>query len=369
MEHTAPFTMNDPSNAVVLREQPRAGDGPPYGEDDGIDIDLQLSDALDAAQKADDAQQRLGSILTPAEGQFETLNRVARKGLWPSSPIRKTQGAVGDQEVYFGVEIRDADQKWHLASSKSKLLSPNYLLVHNDEIKAMAEEVARRTGHDFVPVRETFDGTRYEYYLASPAFVNRVGDLREIERGNHTLLNGGFGDALDPNGDYVRLGLRAVNTYDGSARARVEAYVERLVCLNGALVKDGLFSFTFEHKVSTNGGRRQWEAELERAGYELRNLHTRFDAFAETLRQMREREVGMDELRAFARHKAIRSLPAAFRGDFLGRFLADEEPTLFGLYNAATYCTWHAGERLTQADVKRNEDLVALLTDPAISLN
>ncbi len=320
----------------------------------------------DGADVVLEAAHRLGRILTPEDGAFEVLNRVANKGIWPDAPIRKTQAQLGDQQVHYGVEIEDADGAWHLASSKSRLLSPQYLLVENGEIKAMAEAVAMRTGHDFVPTRETFDGTRYEYYLASPGFVNRVGDLRQIERGRHEFVNG---DGLDPNGDYVRLGLRAVNTYDGSARARVEAYVERLVCLNGALLKDQLFSFTFAHKVSDNGGREDWEAELDRAGYELRNLHTRFDAFTDRLRAMRERQVGMHELRAFAAHPAVRKLPDAFTGQFLSRFLADEEPTLFGLYNAATWCTWHAGEKLTQADVARNEDLVALLTNPALLLN
>ena len=57
-------------------------------------------------------------------------------------------------------------------------------------------------------------------------------------------------------------------------------------------------------------------------------------------------------------------LPAAFLsstyGEIVRRFYAHEEATGFGLLNAATYVTWHQGEKTTVQDYRRNEKLVEL---------
>ena len=100
----------------------------------------------------------MGTIL-PADDGFEAVNKVARKGLWPESAIRKVRGHTGTNDLHYAVEIQDADGHWHLASKPGRLLSPQYLLVHNRELKAMAEEVAVLTGYTWRPYREYFDGT------------------------------------------------------------------------------------------------------------------------------------------------------------------------------------------------------------------
>ncbi|MEM8598340.1 MAG: DUF932 domain-containing protein [Bacteroidota bacterium] len=282
-----------------------------------------------------------GSILPSPD--MTVLNDGARRGIWPNSRIEKQQASADGTSLHYAVRIFDADGKPHLASRPGVLLSPDYLLVHNDEMKEMAHEVARLTGHDFVPTRERFTlgrkgGARYEYLLESPTFTADV-----------------------TTGDTIACGIRALNSYDKSTRARVEVFATRLVCSNGMIARDTLFDFTFEHKVSTNGGREQWREELERAQYELRHLSVNFERFVELLRRLRDVPVGVPELAAFTK-KLAPAFPGSTYGEIVKQFMAHEDPTAFGLLNACTYTTWHRGDRVTDADMDRNGDLVALLT-------
>lgn len=278
-----------------------------------------------------------GHILERNES-FESVNKVAKKGIWPDSPIRKVRGHAGSNDLHYAVEIEDADGNWHLASKPGRLLSPSYLLVPNSELKEMAHEVAKLTGYSFRPYREYFDGTRYQYMLASEDFSADI-----------------------VPGDTVRAAIRAQQAYDGSQRAVTDVFVERLVCSNGMLVKDLLFSFDFEHSKSDNGAAEDWRKELERASYEIRTLPVNFENFVGTLRALREQNVGHYELQAFTEALPA-TFPASTYGDILRRFYAEEEPTSFGLLNACTYVTWHQGDKTTVQDFKRNELLVGLLT-------
>lgn len=277
-----------------------------------------------------------GIILEP-NGSFEIQNKVAKKGIWPDSPIRKVRGHTGSNDLHFAVEIKDADGNWHLASKPGRLLSPGYLLVENRELRSMAEEVAILTGYQWKPYREYFDGTRYQYMLVSEDFKAEV-----------TV------------GDTIRAAIRAQQSYDGTQRAVTEVFAERLVCSNGMLTKDLLFQFEFKHKISENGGAEDWKKELERASYEIRNLGVNFEKFVGRLRELREMNVGHDELAAFV--KALPpTFPASTLGDILKRYYTVEDPTAYGLLNACTYTTWHASSPTVQ-DYSRNEQLVKLLT-------
>ncbi len=206
----------------------------------------------------------------------------------------------------------------------------------------MAHEVARLSGYDWRPYREYFDGTRYQYMLASENFTEEVRP-----------------------GDNVRVAIRAQQAYDGSQRPVTDMFVERLVCANGMLTKDLLFRFEFEQKIRDGEAAEGWRKELERASYGLRNLPVNFERFTATLRALRSVPIGRPEMVRFT--KALpRSFPSSTYGDIVRRFYEEEEPSAFGLLNAATYVTWHQGETATIQDYKRNEQLVELLVSFAI---
>lgn len=280
-------------------------------------------------------EQARGGIRPPST-KFEVVNRVAHKGLWPDSPIRKEQAVADALGMHYSVQIRDADGHWHLASSKGRLLAPDYLLVNNRELKVMAEEVACATGFTWQPQREFFDGTRYLYSLVTD-------DLKV--------------DVVP--GDTIRLGILAKQSYDGTQRAAVEMFAERLVCSNGMRVKDQLFSFAFEHRSST-GLHQEWQSELERASYQLRHVGVRFEQLVQRLRMLRAVSVGHREMHRFT--KALpQGFPATTYGAIVRRFYAHEESTAFGLLNACTWVTWHRGVKAAIEDYRRNEQLVAML--------
>lgn len=291
-----------------------------------------------------DGWQRASRVNAPGHGHvftrsedMEIVNKVARKGIWPDNPIRKQAAFAGSQILHFAVEIEDADGNWHLASQKGKLLSPDYLLVNNAELREMAEAVAQRIGYGWTPRQEYFDGTRYKYFLTSD-------DLKlEVAQG-----------------DAVRLGIYARQAYDGSQRASVQVYAERLVCHNGMIVKDELFDFTFRHRTADA---QDWQAELDRASYQLRNLSVNFERFVGKLARLREIPIGNTELVGFT-ERIGGGFPVSTYGEIMRRFFTHEEATAFGLLNACTYVTWHRGETVTEQDFKRNEDLVALCTGP-----
>lgn len=296
---------------------------------------------IDVVDLTEDEPHRTGSILP--NPSMVVYNDGIKRGIYPDSRIEKQQASADGTSLHYAVRIFDADGNPHLASRPGSLLSPDYLLVENAEMKEMAHEVARLTGHDFTPTRERFTlgrkgGARYEYLLESPTFTAEV-----------------------TTGDTIACGIRAMNSYDKSTRARVEVFATRLVCSNGMIARDMLFDFTFEHKVSTNGGREQWREELERAQYELRHLSVNFERFAGTLRRLREVPVGVPELEAFTKRLAP-AFPGSTYGEIVRRFMAHEDKTAFGLLNACTYVTWHRGDKVTDADMDRNGDLVGLLT-------
>ncbi|GAB5519479.1 MAG: hypothetical protein RhofKO_17300 [Rhodothermales bacterium] len=276
--------------------------------------------------------------IRPQDATFKLVNRVAHKGLWPGSPIRKEQAVADALGMHYSVQIQDADGHWHLASSKGRLLSPDYLLVNNHELKTMAEEVARATGFTWQPQREFFDGTRYLYSLTTSDLVADV-----------------------VPGDTISLGILAKQSYDGTQRAAVEMYAERLVCANGMRVKDGLFSFAFEHRRLEGEHTESWRAELARASYQLRHVGVRFEQFVQRLRMLRAVAVGHEEMHRFT-GALPKSFPVTTYGEIVRRFYAHEEPTAFGLLNACTWVTWHRGAKATMEDYRRNEQLVALMT-------
>ncbi|GAB5519707.1 MAG: hypothetical protein RhofKO_19580 [Rhodothermales bacterium] len=242
--------------------------------------------------------------------------------------------------MHYSVQIQDADGHWHLASSKGRLLAPDYLLVPNHELKAMAEEVAAASRFSWQPQREFFDGTRYLYSLVTSDLTAEVTE-----------------------GDVIRLGLLAKQSYDGTQRAAVEMYAERLVCANGMRVKDGLFSFAFEHRVNQRAS-EVWRIELKRASYQLRHIAVRFEQFVQRLRMLRAVRIDHEEMRRFT-EALPKSFPATTYGEIVRRFYAAEEATAFGLLNACTWVTWHRGAKATIEDYRRNEQLVAMLAGPA----
>ena len=287
-------------------------------------------------QNRDDA---VGVVMEVPE-TFRIINKVENLGLHSGSPVQKVRAeAAGVGALQYTVQVQDADHNWHLASPPSKLLSNKHLIVPNTEIKDIVDRVAIMSGHPWVPESDFFDGKNYKLIYTSPRFKADVAV-----------------------GDAVQVGLVGSNTYTGRHRPRVEMFINRLICSNGMIVKDMLFSFTYEASIIQGERDSVWQQELQRHSYAIRNASVNFDKFVQVFSRARSMPVGENEFVEFLNQFDI---PDSLLGKITRRFYLNEEKTLFGLINACTYCTWHRGDAITVSDFDRNQELTTGLLEYA----
>ena len=95
--------------------------------------------------------------------------------------------------------------------SEIGVVSANYLLVHNTQVKEVVDGIAERFQKDrWNQSKLFFDGKRFVYALTTDKIIAEVSP-----------------------GDLIRFGLIGYNSYDGSRALSVGMYAEHLVCSNG----------------------------------------------------------------------------------------------------------------------------------------
>ena len=104
----------------------------------------------------------------------------------------------------MGKSVRIADEDAHTGWSEIGVVSANYLLAHNARVKEVVDRIALRSSIDDWAQRKLFfDGKRFIYALTSDSITAEV-----------------------VPGDFIRFGLIACNSYDGSRALSVGAYAE-----------------------------------------------------------------------------------------------------------------------------------------------
>jgi hypothetical protein len=236
----------------------------------------------------------------------------------------------------FTVRLEDFDQPsgW----KEVGVVSADYLLVPNTQVRDMLHEIADRTGLAFSHDKTFFDGKRFAYGLV--AREERTVDVKV--------------------GDAVALGLMASNSYDGSERLSVSAYVHRLACKNGMISASLFRRVAIKHERRNEG----WEDDVLRVLSALRHAELGLTRFAEAARALSGTKASPARLRDL-RQGALSKLPITLWGKTIDRMLIEEEHTLWGLLNAATNLTWH-GERVSASDFTHNEVAVSGLIDYAL---
>jgi len=205
----------------------------------------------------------------------------------------------GGQESSRCAVILDPSEK-HIEAG---VVSKDYRLVSNLEARNIALDILTKTGLPFEERTVLFDGKRYLQRWAIPDFH------------------------LEPRpGDIVRLGLEVHNSYDGSSHFSLAFVAERLTCLNGMMVDFLLGGFRFRH-YGENGAFNQ---ELDQAMDSIRRL----DAQSNKLLPAMQRMIGTSlDRREMQQIFNALGLP----NNYLAKiFLAIEEDTEWGLYNACT---------------------------------
>ena len=308
---------------VALEELPDAGLPLAEASLDAIALDEAAGPVL---------HRDLGDIEVSASGADGlgaiTINRT-KGGTSPFVPIVKTPTYAENSGNLTGyaVEIEDPDSTTgyrHLGN-----VSAGYLLLPNDEVRALALEVAVRSGLPFKESRIFWDGARFAHVV----------DFLETEE-------------VAP-GDGVGLSLVTRSSYDRSWRYECALMGKRFVCDNGALSGEFFARVAFRHVSAREYEAGAWK-DVVREGLALvdrapDDLHR----FAAGLRALRS---GGDDGPAAAGgvEGCSRRWATPSRGRSSRRYVEHEEPTLFGLFNAGTNVLWHR-ERMTAADFGHNE--------------
>ncbi len=312
-----------------------AGDGaatgaPPAG--------VRLDDSLGLVSHRD-----IGHIAVTDVGGI-TINRT-KTGISPFTPILKTPTYSQNSGTPSGYAVEIEDPSAPTGYRHVGSVSQNYLLLSNEEVRDLAVEIAFQSGLPFKESRIFWDGARF----------------------CHIIDFTGVSEAIEP-GDEVGLSLITRSSYDRSWRYECALMGKRFVCDNGAISGEFFARVSFKHVTSAadpkddswRGIVRQGMSVIDRAPDDL---HT----FAQSLRAMKAARMTDTRLREVWR--ALPGLGDGVKGQILSQYVAHEEPTVFGLFNAGTAVFSHR-KKMTAADFANNDEFTtALLTLAAERLN
>lgn len=254
----------------------------------------------------------------------------------PYAPIRKDASKTSAGNITgYGIELEVQSEKgpqWELAGT----VSPEYLLVPNQDIKRIGDDIVSASGLDWKEDRVIFDGRRYARTL--------VVETEEF----HQELN---------VGDVYRFGLLQRNSYDGSIAASVSLFIERLVCSNGMVSSQYFAHHKFKHTL----GNENWEEEMERALSIVKHAPATLTKFIGAMETLQSQKMD-DNLLRQVRKGLIPNLPVTKWGEIMDRYLGHEEATVYGLLNAATRVLWHKSGS-AMVNLSQNDYVVSNLLD------
>lgn len=303
----------------------------PYKHIKEYDIDAKNEFRLDESSR-DTEHKDLGDI-DPNSLDGITINRT-KNNVDPFVEIRKERlvdKLTGASSKSFGIWVPDPDSKegWR----DMGVVSENYLLLTNKEVRGLALDIATESMFEFEESRIFWDGARF-------AHVIDFTDTRE--------------EIVD--GDEVGLSLITRTSYDRSWKFEAALMGKRFLCDNGMLSGEFFARVSFKH----TGDQHQWK-ELVRQGLGIiTQADTTMKRFVEGLRLLQSQQMTDDLLRKVWFHQF--SLGDTLTGKIMNRYLSAEEPTLYGLLNAGTYVFWH-NQKMTGADFRNNDGFVTGLLE------
>jgi hypothetical protein len=255
----------------------------------------------------------------------QEVDTINRSGIDPYAPIRKVESYTPSGNLTgYGIEIEDAREgnNWNLVGS----VSPNYLLVSNEEVERVANRMLGGSAFQFRQARVFFDGKRFmSMYMTDDV-------TREVQAG-----------------DELGLGVMFRNSYDGSTAFELSICALRLICTNGMLSKKMFARYRFKHSLQNIN----WEQGAEEALALIHNAPSSLGHFASAMRSLASKDMKDSTFRNL-RTSVIPDLPASVWGKVVDRYVSKEESTPFGLLNAATNVLWHNRQQTVQ-DLGHNE--------------
>ena len=260
-----------------------------------------------------------------------TINRT-KSGISPFVPITKTPTFSENSGTHTGYAVEIEDPNSETGYRHVGNVSANYLLLTNEEVRSLAVEIAHRSGMPFKESRIFWDGARFCHVIDFPDTAEVVDD-----------------------GDEVGLSLITRSSYDKSWRYEAALMGKRFVCDNGALSGEFFARVSFKHLKGQDAEEEGWK-EVVREGLALidrapDDLHR----FAEGLRRLKRARMSDRRLREV--WGLFPGIGDGVMGKVMSRYVAHEEPSLYGLLNAGTNVFWHR-EKMTAADFQNNDAFV-----------
>ena len=249
------------------------------------------------------------------------------KNINPFVEIEKVPLFANDNMQSRGYSVRIECDASESGWKEVGLVSSDYLLVPNRQVRDMALEITDRSELSWEESKVFFDGKRFVYALvASPSISAEV-----------------------QVGDILTLGLMFENSYDGSRKLAVSLFANRLVCSNGMLVPQYFTRKRFKHDSLSAG----WEEEVHRALSMIQLAGAGLIRFAKVASYLTQYELGSEQLKHI-RSNVLDRLPTGIWGKVMDQYLLSEDLTAWGLLNAGTFVSWHR-EKATIQDFNHNE--------------
>ena len=289
------------------------------------------TDAIVLAESTSPVQHRDLVQIEPTELDGITINR-AKGGLSPFVEIVKTPTHSENSGNLTGYAVEIEDPSSETGYRHVGNVSANYLLLPNEEVRALALEIASQSGLPFRESRMYWDGTRFLHVV----------DFEERE----TITDG----------DDVGLGLITRSSYDKSWRYDCALMGKRFVCDNGLISGEFFARVSFKHLSADQDS--SWREVVKQGLTVLDAAPDDLYDFAGRLRALREAEMTDERLREM--WPLFPSIGDGIMGQVMSRYLAHEEPTLYGFLNAGTNVFWHR-ERMTGSDFGHNDTFTTAL--------
>ena len=251
---------------------------------------------------------------------FMDIEKVENR--WPDGTINPmTYSILGED----GTQFKDTTSK--------------YLLVSNKDLVDVASQIMVDSMIDWNHEKR---------------FFSDKGSFRDIYYANDSGLEKSVAEV----GDLIGMVLEVTNSYNGTSRAGIKIYFQRLKCLNGMTSKAYGFGHTFTH-TSQN---LNWEEQIIQATSLLRNQSEhRLGRFVEACGKL-QKPIDNTEIKLI-REKYIpkgtggNQLPIQQFGQLMDKYYEDGDFTAWGLLNAGTSVLWHP-EKLTNANFSNNSVVV-----------
>tara|TARA_Y100000310_G_C20681689_1_gene816361 strand:- start:805 stop:1635 length:831 start_codon:yes stop_codon:yes gene_type:complete len=233
----------------------------------------------------------------------------------------------------YGVTIKttDNEKQWQ----EIGIVSPNYLLVPNKQVKDMADEIIDASDYNFTPHKTFWNGKQYMT--------------------SYSVEDHDFGEVTV--GDPITLGLMVQNSYDQSWVLSISLFAIRKLCNNGMTSRVIFPMRRFKHdNMHTN-----WEIEMRQTINMLAQAGSRVKEVIQYAQYLNSKILSIKVLKEF-RQKHLQALPVSKFGRVIDKFLSidNKRATAWDFLNAGTYIFWH-NEKQTATDFKHNELLTTKL--------